>query len=154
MIKGWKLKFGQLFKFVEKVGIWLSDPSGNEIHLDEETKSTTITAPETATIRARNIIFEATESITFRAGTHISETATLDKTTVIGGILKTNVAGNKFLYIGGEYNANVEGDYKSHTEKDRTIVSTNGIETFTEGAHKNNAKGEIHHNSNENTKHN
>ncbi|WP_456315491.1 type VI secretion system Vgr family protein [Pseudomonas shirazensis] len=154
MIKGWRLRFGQLFKFIEKVGIWLSDPSGNELHMDEETKSTTLTVPETATIRAKNIIFEATESIRFIAGTNISETAAFDKTTVVGGVLNTSVTGSKLLYVGGEYAANVDGDYKSHTEKDRTIVSTNGIETFTEGTHENNTKGEIHNNSSENTKHN
>jgi phage baseplate assembly protein gpV len=154
MIKGWKLRFGQLFKFIEKIGIWLSDPSGNEIHLDEEGKNINATTPETFTIRAKNIVFEAAESITYTAGMHISETATINKTTSVGGILNTNVTGDNYLHVEGEYNANIVGDYKSHTEKDRTVSSANGIETFTEGEHKSHAKGEIHHNSNENTKHN
>ena len=154
MIKGWKLRFGMLFKFIEKVGIWLSDPSGNEIHLDEEGKNINATTPETFTIRAKNIVFEATESITYTAGMHISESAGINKSTIVAGILNTNVTGNSFLHVGGNYDANIEGDYNSHTEKDRTISSTDGIETFTEGEHKSHAKGEIHHNSNENTKHN
>ena len=88
------------------------------------------------------------------AGTNISETAGINKTLSVGAILSTNVTGNNFLHVEGEYNANIVGDYKSHTEKDRTVSSANGIETFTEGEHKSHAKGEIHHNSNENTKHN
>ncbi len=74
-IKGWKLRFGQLLKFIEKVGIWLSDPSGNEIHLDEERSNLNVTSPETVTIRAKNIVLEAEESITFSAGINIEHKA-------------------------------------------------------------------------------
>jgi uncharacterized protein involved in type VI secretion and phage assembly len=75
MIKAIRMRFGQLLKFVEKVGIWLSDPSGNEIHLDEENKNINATTPETFTIRAKKIVFEATESITLKAGTNIIQEA-------------------------------------------------------------------------------
>jgi len=153
-IKGWKLLFGQLFKFIEKVGIWLSDPSGNEIHLDEENKNINVTSPETVTIRAKNIVFEASESITYTAGTHISETAALNKSTSIGGIMNTNVTGNNFLHIGGNYDANVEGDFNSDIKKDQNTTSNGNVISNSEKAHEIQAKKNIKNNSGENTNQN
>ncbi|MFZ0596617.1 MAG: phage baseplate assembly protein V [Flavobacterium sp.] len=154
MIKGFKFRFGQLLKFVEKTGIWLSDPSGNELHLDEESKSTTLTVPETATIRAKNIIFEATESITFRAGTHIYETAVMNKYTNIGGFLDTNITGNNFLYVAGNYDANIEGNFTSDHKKDHNIISNGSIISNSDESHEINSKKDIKNNSGEGTKQN
>lgn len=96
MIKGWKLRFGMLFKFIEKVGIWLSDPSGNEIHLDEENKNINATTPETFTIRAKNIVFEATESITLKAGYDIDSNADNNITQIAGNNIAISASGNLF----------------------------------------------------------
>lgn len=153
-IKGWKLLFGQLFKFIEKVGIWLSDPSGNEIHLDEENKNINVTSPETVTIRAKNIVFEATESITYMAGTNISETASINKTTIVGGVLNTNITGNNLLYVGGNYDANIEGDFNSDIQKDQNTTSNGNVISNSEKAHEIQAKKDIKNNSGENTKQN
>ena len=43
--------------------------------MDEEGKNINATTPETFTIRAKNIVFEATESITYTAGTNIIQEA-------------------------------------------------------------------------------
>ncbi|MFD1601294.1 type VI secretion system Vgr family protein [Flavobacterium artemisiae] len=93
-IKGWKLRFGMLFKFIEKIGIWLSDPSGNEIHLDQENKNINATTPETFTIRAKNIVFEASESITLKAGTDITSKADNDMTHMAGNNIAISAEGN------------------------------------------------------------
>ncbi|MFD2940658.1 type VI secretion system Vgr family protein [Flavobacterium notoginsengisoli] len=151
MIKGWKLRFGMLLKFIEKIGIWLSDPSGNEIHLDEENKNINVTSPETVTIRAKNIVFEATESITLKAGTDISENAFLNKTTSIGGILYTSVGGNKILDVKGDYNANIEGDYNSDLKKDHNTVSNGRIISNSDESHEIHSKKNIKNNSGEDT---
>ncbi|MBL0737645.1 type IV secretion protein Rhs [Flavobacterium sp. GN10] len=95
-IKGWKLPFGQLFKFIEKVGIWISDPSGNEIQLDEESKNINVTSPETVTIRAKNIVFEASESITLKAGYDIDNNADNNITQIAGNNIAINASGNLF----------------------------------------------------------
>lgn len=95
-IKGWKLRFGMLFKFIEKVGIWLSDPSGNELHLDEENKNINVTSPETVTIRAKNIVFEASESITLKAGTDIDSKADQNITQSAGNNITISAEGNLF----------------------------------------------------------
>jgi phage baseplate assembly protein gpV len=154
MIKGWKLRFGMLFKFIEKVGIWLSDPSGNEIHLDEEGKNINATTPETFTIRAKNIVFEATESITYTAGMHISESATLNKSTFVGGIMNTSVTGNSMLHVKGEYNHFVDGDFNSDYQKDQNIISEGKISSHSEEDHEIHSKKSIKDNSGENTTHN
>jgi len=122
-IKGWKWKFGQLFKFIEKVGIWLSDPSGNKIHLDEENKNINVTTPETFTVRAKNIVFEATESITYNAGTHISENAVTNKSTSVGMLHTTIVGGDSILSVKGSFSEHIEGDLNSHTEQERQEVA-------------------------------
>lgn len=154
MIKAIKMRFGQMLKFVEKVGIILSDPSGNELHMNEETKSTTLTVPETATIRAKNIIFEATESITFTAGTNISEKAGIDKSTTIGMMHNVSVGGNSTLNVTGDFMEHIEGDFKSTTEKDRHDNSKQGLNHYTEGDLNKNAQKEIQNNSGEQTRQN
>jgi type VI secretion system secreted protein VgrG len=114
-IKGWKLRFGMLFKFVEKVGIWLSDPSGNEIHLDEETKSTTITVPETLTLNCKNLIINASESITTTAGVNIFESAGANHTSKAGGIMNQSAVGDYNL-IAFDINESAVGKRNSHAE--------------------------------------
>lgn len=96
MIKAIRMRFGQLLKFVEKVGISLSDPSGNEIHLDEENKNINATTPETFTIRAKNIVFEATESITLKAGYDIDSKADNNITQIAENNITINASGNLF----------------------------------------------------------
>lgn len=154
MIKGWKLRFGMLFKFIEKVGIWLSDPSGNEIHLDEEGKNINITSPETVTIRAKNIVFEASESITYMAGTNISETATINKSTNVGGIMNTNITGNSFLHVGGNHDENIEGDLSSDIKKDKNYSVVGKASTHSENGHEFHSDKTIKNNSSEDTRQN
>ncbi|MFB9078764.1 type VI secretion system Vgr family protein [Flavobacterium procerum] len=151
MIKGWKLRFGMLFKFIEKVGIWLSDSSGNEIHLDEENKNINATSPETVTIRAKNIVFEASESITLKAGTNISETAGANKATTIGMIHSTQVGGDSMLHIKGKAHEQIDGEFKSEVKEDRT-TQTKGINSSqTEKSSEFHSKTDIKNNSSENT---
>jgi len=153
-IKGWKLPFGQLFKFIEKVCIILSDPSGNELHMNEETKSTTITVPETLTLNCKNLIINASESVMTNAGVNIIENATVDKSTMVGGMLHTNVTGNSMFYVGGDHDENIDGNLKSHTEKERNETGIGGIQNNSEKDIIKHAKSNVQNNSGENTTHN
>lgn len=153
-IKGWKLLFGQLFKFIEKVGIWLSDPSGNELHMNEETKSTTLTVPETLTLNCKNLIINATESITTTAGMNITETATLNKTLNVGGILNTSVGLDKRLYVAGDSHKQIDGDSNSEVKKDRNVASENKIITQSDLGHEFHSEKGIQNNSSEATRQN
>lgn len=153
MIKAIKMRFGQLLKFVEKAGIWLSDPSGNEIHLDEEGKNINVTSPETVTIRAKNIIFEATESITFTAGTNITETAVLNKNTVIGGALNAKIGGDKTLHVIGGFHEQIDGDYHSEANQERNTIGLSKIVSQS-GNTEFHSESDIHNNSAEDTRQN
>lgn len=141
-----------MFKFVEKVGIWLSDPSGNELHMDEESKNMNLTSPETVTIRAKNIIFEATESITFNAGSHIYETAVMNKSTNIGGVLHTSVGGDKTLHVVGDSYKQIDGESNSEVKKGRNISTESKIITQSELGHEFHSDQEIKNNSGEGTR--
>ncbi|SDY49840.1 Phage late control gene D protein (GPD) [Flavobacterium aquidurense] len=154
MIKGWKLRFGQLFKFIEKVGIWLSDPSGNEIHLDEEGKNMTLTTTETLTLNCKNLIINASENITTTAGMNIFETATFNKTTKIGGVLGTNIGGDRILYVAGDSHKQIDGEYNSEVKKDRNVVSESKIITQSQSGHEFHSEKEIKNNSSEKTRQN
>lgn len=153
-IKGWKLRFGMLFKFIEKVGIWLSDPSGNEIHLDEETKSTTITVPETLTLNCKNLIINASESVTTNAGVNISEKAGIDKSIAVGGMLHTNVTGNSMFYVGGNHDENIEGDLNSDIRKDKIYTVAGKNIHQSETGHEFHSDKTIKNNSSEDTRQN
>jgi type VI secretion system secreted protein VgrG len=148
-IKGWKLRFGMLFKFIEKVGIWLSDPSGNEIHLDQESKNINMTSPETVTIRAKNIVFEAMESITFSAGTNISGEAGKNIIQEAGNDIVIS-AGGRLIESGDEKIEVIEDkitiNSKEHIEMAEKINmnATNGDMTLK-------ASKTIHANSGENS---
>ncbi|MHC0447678.1 type VI secretion system Vgr family protein [Flavobacterium sp. 3-218] len=148
MIKAIKMRFGQLLKFIEKVGIWLSDPSGNTIHLDEENKNINITSPETITIKAKNIVLEATESITATAGVNITESAGKNHISIAGANMVQNAIGNYNLQAANIYEDAI-GERKSKAkdihELGRSKTSTTEKET------KFNAQSDIKTNSGEKT---
>ena len=153
-IKGWKWKFGQLFKFIEKIGIWLSDPSGNEIHLDEENKNINITSPETVTFNCKNFIINASEGITYNAGTHIAENATLNKTTIVGGVLNTSVGGDKMLHVVGGFHEQIDGDFHSEAKQDRNLISHSDVVSQGTQNVEFHSKNDIENNSTEGTRQN
>ncbi|WP_456311929.1 type VI secretion system Vgr family protein [Pseudomonas shirazensis] len=154
MIKGWKFRFGQFLKFVEKVGIWLSDPSGNEIHLNEEEKNMTLTTPGTLTLNCKNLILNVGENMTTNV--------TVNKTDRIGADHSENIVGLKTLGVGGDFKAlvdgkyleHIKGDFESTTEKDRHDNGKQSLNHNTEGDLNKNAQNEIQNNSGEQTRQN
>lgn len=68
-------KSGHHIEFNDQDGgtsLTVKDPSGNTILLDTKESSILITAPETITLRSKNIVMEASETITATAGTNIT----------------------------------------------------------------------------------
>jgi type VI secretion system secreted protein VgrG len=154
MIKAIRMRFGQLLKFIEKVGIWLSDPSGNELHMNEETKSITLTSPETITLNCKNFIINASEGITYNAGTHIAENATLNKTTIVGGVLNTSVGEDKMLYVAGTFHEQIDGDFHSETKQNRNTISHSDVVSQGTQNVEFHSKNDIENNSAEGTRQN
>ncbi|WDF57740.1 phage baseplate assembly protein V [Flavobacterium sp. KACC 22758] len=154
LIKGLKMKFGQMLKFVEKSGIWLSDPSGNELHMNEETKSTTLTVPETLMLNCKNLIINASESITTNAGVNILETAGLNKSTNTGQNLYTNVTGSSKFFVGGNHDEHIVGDLNSDIKKNKNYTVAGKSTAQSENGHEFHSDKTIKNNSSEDTRQN
>ncbi|MWB95126.1 type IV secretion protein Rhs [Flavobacterium sp. GA093] len=153
MIKGIFLRFGQMLKFVEKMYIKLSDPSGNELHFDEEGGNITVATPGTLTLNCKDLIINVGDNMTTTLGQTSIETITLSKTIDVGGLLSTT-AGNKSLIVKGKYFEHIKGDFESHTEKDR---HESGKGSFTNDSEKDltkHSKNNIKYNSGEGTSQN
>ncbi len=148
-IKGWKLLFGQLFKFIEKVGIWLSDPSGNELHMNEETKSTTLTVPETLTLNCKNLIINASESITTIAGLNILESAGENYTSTAGANMIQSA--NEDYLLTARNITKLASDNYSADAKDISRNASGKIESLSQENHIQNSKGNINNHSGENS---
>jgi len=153
-IKGWKLRFGQLLKFVEKIGIWLSDPSGNELHMDEQTKSTTLNVPETFTINCKNFVINVEENMTTNVIVSKNDTVGLNHTEKIGGIKELSVTGDFNAVIEGKYSEHIKGDLESTTEKERHESGKEGFTNNSEKSINKNAQNGIQNNSGEQTRQN
>jgi len=154
MIKAIRMRYGQMLKFVEKVCIILSDHSGNEIHLDEKNKNINVTSPETVTFNCKNFIINASEGITYNAGTHIAENATLNKTTIVGGVLNTSVGGDKMLHVVGGFHEQIDGDFHSEAKQDRNLISHSDIVSQGDQNVEFHSKNDIQNNSTEETRQN
>jgi len=153
-IKGWKLRFGMLFKFIEKVGIWLSDPSGNELHMDEQAKNTTLTVPETFTINCKNFVINVEENMTTNVIVSKNDTIGLNHTESIGGFKELGITGDFNAVIDGKYSEYIKGDLESTTEKDRHESGKEGFTNNSEKSINKNSQTEIQNNSGEQTRQN
>jgi len=150
-IKGWKLRFGMLFKFIEKVGIWLSDPSGNEINFDQAGKNMTLTTKGTLTLNCEDLVINVNKNMTTNV--------ILTKNEIVGGNSLDKIGGVKHLGVGKDFNAIVEGKYFEHikgdleskTDKERHEIGKEGINNNTEGNLSKNAQKDINNNSGEQT---
>jgi type VI secretion system secreted protein VgrG len=77
-IKAIHTRSGHIIKFTEDESILITDKSGNQMLFDTVGSSIVITAPETVTVNARNILMNAQENITLTAGNTISSSAAKD----------------------------------------------------------------------------
>jgi len=76
-VKSLQTRSGHRLVFTEDESILLTDKSGNELKFDTEGKNINITAPETITIKSKNLKFDIEENIETKAGknmdTHVGE---------------------------------------------------------------------------------
>ena len=68
--------------------------------------------------------------------------------------MNTKVNGDKILYVVGGYHEQIDGDFHSHTEKERQETALEGIQNNTEKDIQKHAKNDIQNNSGENTTNN
>ncbi|MCV9926742.1 hypothetical protein OIU83_03735, partial [Flavobacterium sp. LS1R49] len=96
-------------------------PSGNEIHLDENNKNMNFTSPETVTFNCKNFIINASEGITYNAGTDIIQKAAHDIDINAGGNIN-EAADNKSENI--EKTITRSSHESTHYAEKVTILST------------------------------
>lgn len=77
-VKAIHTRSGHIIKFTEDESILITDKSGNLIQFDTVGSNINITAPETVTINAKNIVMNADENISSSAGKNISHAAGKD----------------------------------------------------------------------------
>lgn len=80
-LKSISTRSGHTIEFNDADGgtsIIIRDHAGNEIHLDTIGKNITVSAPETMTFNAKNVIVNAEENMVVNAGQNISQSAQMD----------------------------------------------------------------------------
>jgi uncharacterized protein involved in type VI secretion and phage assembly len=103
----------------EGTHIIIRDPGGNEIYLDTVGKNITITAPETMTFNANNVVVNAKQNITLNAGDNIAESAGKNVTVQAGQDIIQSATGD----------IKESADSKTEViEKDYTRRSQNSVE--------------------------
>ncbi|MFC4392887.1 hypothetical protein [Flavobacterium quisquiliarum] len=98
-----------------------------------------------------DIIMKAGGNITSDAGVNISENATVDKSTIVGGMLHTNVTGDSMFYVGGNHDENIEGDLNSDIKKDKNYTVAGKNKHQSENGHEFHSDTTIKNNSSEDT---
>ncbi len=76
----------------DSLGITLKDKKGNLLHIDSKGNNIEITALETMTLNAKNIILQADENITAEAGKDMEIQVGENQTNNVGGDIKTTSA--------------------------------------------------------------
>ena len=131
--------------------ILIKDPSGNTWFMDGA-GNITVTAPNTFTVNATDIILNALKNINSSAGLNIVENAGVDKSTTVGALHNLFVGGNSMVNILGKLTEIIEGDYESHIEKDKqSVVNGEKIAQISEN-YEVHSESEIQNNAAEKTK--
>jgi hypothetical protein len=114
------------FNELEK-SILIKDPSGNTWFMDGA-GNISVTAPNDITMTAgANITMTAGQNITTSATLNISESAGVNKSTTVGALHSMFVGGDNLTNVIGKMDILVNGDYNSHTDKERKEIATKGI---------------------------
>jgi uncharacterized protein involved in type VI secretion and phage assembly len=101
--------------------VHIEDPSGNMFFMDGK-GSINVMAPKQIIFSSTDIVIQATRSITTSAGMNITESAGANKSTS-AGTLNTQILGNSFLHIGGDYTEMIQGNLESEVNE-RNEVAT------------------------------
>lgn len=120
-IKAIHTRSGHIIKFTEDESILITDKSGNQMLFDTVGSSIIITAPETVTVNARNILLNAQENITLTAGNTISSTAAKDIVQSASGDIM-EVSDNRTEIVAKDYTRQAATSFE--TAEEVTLNST------------------------------
>lgn len=128
-IKSIKTRSGHTIEFDDAgkgTSITIKDPGGNSILLDTVGKNITITAPETMTFKAKNVVFDIEENMT----------------TGIGKDMKTTVGANHTLKITEKYEVS-SAETKETVEEDKQSAVGGDLKVKTASVKLTSSSGDI-----------
>ncbi|WPO92814.1 type VI secretion system Vgr family protein [Chryseobacterium sp. HR92] len=128
-VKSLQTRSGHRLVFTEDESILLTDKSGNELRFDTEGSNINITAPETITIKSKNLKFDIEENIETKAGKNM-ETNVGQNIKIIAKQEISQDSGKKTIINAG---TNTEISAKAHLDlygKEKFIGYTDGQTEF------------------------
>ncbi|WP_394337822.1 type VI secretion system Vgr family protein [Chryseobacterium pennae] len=128
-VKSLQTRSGHRLIFTEDESILLTDKSGNELRFDTEGSSINITAPETITIKSKNLKFDIEENIETKAGKNM-DTNVGQNIKIIAKQEISQDSGKKTIINAG---TNTEISAKAHLDlygKEKFIGYTDGQTEF------------------------
>ncbi|WP_343659107.1 phage baseplate assembly protein V [Chryseobacterium sp.] len=128
-VKSLQTRSGHRLVFTEDESILLTDKSGNELRFDTEGSNINITAPETITIKSKNLKFDIEENIETKAGKNI-DTNVGQNIKIIAKQEISQDSGKKTIINAG---TNTEISAKAHLDlygKEKFIGYTDGQTEF------------------------
>ncbi|WET49857.1 phage baseplate assembly protein V [Chryseobacterium indologenes] len=128
-VKSLQTRSGHRLVFTENESILLTDKSGNELRFDTEGSNINITAPETITIKSKNLKFDIEENIDTRVGKNM-DTNVGQNIKIIAKQEISQDSGEKTIINAG---TNTEISAKSHLDlygKEKFIGYTDGQTEF------------------------
>jgi type VI secretion system secreted protein VgrG len=143
---------GHYLEFERLNNITLADKNGNKFHIASTDNNVTITALETLTLNAKNIIVNASENMTTNVGMNSIENVGMNKVTKITLANTLFVGGVYMMTVIGKMIRNIMGDFENKVEGSKQSVVQGDSATHSEKKHKVNSKDGMEHNSSEKTK--
>jgi len=128
-VKSLQTRSGHRLVFTEDESILLTDKSGNELRFDTEGSNINITAPETITIKSKNLKFDIEENIETKAGKNM-DTHVGQNIKIIARQEISQDSGKKTIISAG---TNTEISAKAHLDlygKEKFIGYTDGQTEF------------------------
>ncbi|REC44337.1 type VI secretion system Vgr family protein [Chryseobacterium sp. 5_R23647] len=128
-VKSLQTRSGHRLVFTEDESILLTDKSGNELRFDTEGSNINITAPETITIKSKNLKFDIEENIETKAGKNM-DTNVGENIKIIAKQEISQDSGKKTIINAG---TNTEISAKAHLDlygKEKFIGYTDGQTEF------------------------
>lgn len=128
-VKSLQTRSGHRLVFTENESILLTDKSGNELRFDTEGSNINITAPETITIKSKNLKFDIEENIETKAGKNM-DTNVGQNIKIIAKQEISQDSGKKTIINAG---TNTEISAKAHLDlygKEKFIGYTDGQTEF------------------------
>jgi uncharacterized protein involved in type VI secretion and phage assembly len=130
-IKSIKTKSGHSIEFDDTskgTSLTIKDPAGNTIFLDTSGKNITITAPETMTLKAKNMVFKVEENMTTDIGGDSKTTIEKEMSTSVGKDHKLTITGKHEISsketketVDGDKTATIDGKWKQNIASAKLI---------------------------------